>query len=63
MLPAGAYIVGKSGTRAVEALNDKLRHRCGVLVRRSRSFSKCRIRHEWRIKIAIDQHNSEITPH
>ena len=63
VLPAGAHIAGKSGTRVVEALNGKLRHRCGVLVRRSRSFSKCRIRHEWRIKIAIDQHNSEITLH
>ena len=34
VLPAGAHIVGKSGTRVVEALNGKLRHRCGVLVRR-----------------------------
>lgn len=63
VLPAGAHIVGKTGTRVVEALNGKLRHRCGVLVRRFRSFSKCRIHHEWRIKIAIDQHNSEITLH
>ena len=54
VLPAGAHIVGKSDTRVVKALNGKLRHRCGVLVRRSCSFSKCRIRHEWRIKVAID---------
>lgn len=60
VLPAHAHVVGKTGTRVVEALNGKLRQRGGVLVRRSRSFSKCR-RHEWRIKIAIDQHNAEIT--
>ena len=35
VLPVGAHIVGKSGTRVVKALNGKLRHRCGVLVRRS----------------------------
>ncbi|SMC00407.1 hypothetical protein SAMN00120144_3220 [Hymenobacter roseosalivarius DSM 11622] len=63
MLPAKTHVVGKTGTRVVEALTGKLRHRCGVLVRRSRSLSKCRTRHEWRIKIAIDQHNSEITLH
>lgn len=37
------------------------RHRCGVLVRRSRSFSKCRTGHCNRIKRATDQHNSGIT--
>ena len=61
VLPAPAHVVGKSGTRVVEALNGKLRHRCGVLVRRSRSFSKCRSSHYNRIKIAIDHHNSQIT--
>ena len=35
VLPAAAHVVGKPGTRVVEALNGKLRHRCGVLVRRS----------------------------
>ena len=63
VLPAAAHCVGKAGTRVVEALNGKLRHRCGVLVRRSRSFSKCRTGHANRIKIAIDQHNAEITLH
>ena len=57
VLPAGAHVVGKAGTRVVEALNGELRHRCGVLVRRSRSFSKCRTSHYNRIKIAIDYHN------
>jgi len=61
VLPAAAHRVGKAGTRVVEALNGKLRHRCGVLVRRSRSFSKCRASHYNRIKITIDQHNLEIT--
>ena len=61
VLPARAHVVGKVGTRVVEALNGKLRHRCGVLVRRSRSFRKCRSSHFNRIKIAIDHHNSKIT--
>jgi IS1 family transposase len=61
MLPAAAHGIGKTGTRVVEALNGKLRHRCGVLVRRFRSFSKCRISHYNRSKIAIDPHNFEIT--
>ena len=68
-LPAGycpplltaAHRVGKTVTRVVEALNGKLRHRCGVLMRRSRSFSKCRTSHYNRIKIAINQYNLEIT--
>ena len=61
VLPAAAHCVGKISMRVVEALNCKLRHRCGVLVRRSRSFSKCRTGHCKRIKRATDQHNSEIT--
>ena len=61
VLPAEAHVVGKTGTRVVEALNGKLHHRGGVLVRRSRSFSKCRSSPHNRIKIAIDQPNSEIT--
>ena len=63
VLPAGAHTVGKSGTRVVEARNGKLRRGGGVRVRRARPFSKCRSCHGWRIKIAIDQHNSEITLH
>ena len=61
VLPAAAHRIGKAGTRVVEALNGKLRHCCGVLVRRSRSFSKCRASHYNRIKIAINQHNLGIT--
>ena len=58
----GNYIVDKTGPRVAEARNGKLRPRCGVLVRRSRPFSKCRGNyHNNRIKIAIDQHNLEIT--
>ena len=49
--------------RVVEALNGKLRHRCGVLVQRSRSFSKCHANHYNRIKIAINHHNGQITRH
>ena len=61
VLLTAAHRVGKTGTRVVEALNGKLRHRCGVLMRCSRSFSKCRASHYNRIKIAIDQYNLEIT--
>ena len=61
VLPAGAHVVGKTGPRVVEARDGKLRHHCGGLVRRSHSFSKCRSDHHNRIKIAIDQHDSEIT--
>lgn len=63
VLPTAAHVIGKAGTRVVEALNGKPRHRCGVLVRRSRSFSKCPTSHHNRIKIAIDHHDLEITPH
>jgi insertion element IS1 protein InsB len=55
--------VGKSGAHVVEALNYKLHHRCGVLVRRSRSFSKCRTGHYIRIKVDVDQHNLPNTLH
>lgn len=58
VLPAAAHVVGQDGTRVVEARNGKLRHRCGVLVRRSRSFSKCQTNHYNRIKLASDHHNS-----
>ena len=61
VLPATAHVVGKTGTRVVEALNGKRRHRCRVLVRRSRSLSKGQTSRYHRIKIAIDQHKAEIT--
>lgn len=44
----------------VEALNCALRHRSGVLVRKSCSFSKCLKMHTARIKIVIDNHNRSI---
>ena len=60
-LLTAAHRVGKTVARVVEALNGKLRHRCGVFMRRSRSFSKCRASHYNRSKIAIDQYNLKIT--
>ena len=51
---------GEGQTNIVEALNGSLRHRCGVLVRKSCSFSKCLKMHTARIKIVIDNHNQNI---
>ncbi|RZK23374.1 MAG: IS1 family transposase [Hymenobacter sp.] len=51
---------GDGGTNVVEAINCSLRHRCGVLVRKSCSFSKCLKMHTARIKISIDCHNRNI---
>ena len=48
---------GRGGTGIVEAVNGSLRHRCGVLVRKSCSFSKSLEMHEARIKIVIDKYN------
>ena len=48
-------------TNLVEALNCSLRQRCGVLVRKSCSFSKSLNIHHARIKIVIDQRNASIT--
>ena len=48
---------GSGGTSIVEAINCALRQRCGVLVRKSCSFSRCRIMHHARIKIVIDNYN------
>ena len=48
---------GSGGTSIVEAVNCSLRHRCGVLVRKSCSFSKSLEMHEARIKIVIDNYN------
>ncbi len=44
-------------TSIVEAINCSLRHRCGVLVRKSCSFSKSLAMHTARIKIVIDNYN------
>ena len=51
---------GEGQTNIVEALNCSLRHRSGVLVRKSCSFSKCLQMHTARIKIVIDNHNRNI---
>ena len=44
-------------TSIVEAINYSLRQRCGVLVRKSCSFSKSLAMHTARIKIVIDNYN------
>ena len=51
---------GEGQTSIVEAINCSLRQRCGVLVRKSCSFSKCLQMHTARIKIIIDNHNRNI---
>jgi len=48
---------GDGGTSVVEAINCALRQRCGMLVRKSSSFSKSLARHTARIKIVIDDYN------
>jgi len=48
---------GSGGTSIVEAINCSLRQRCGVLVRKSCSFSKALHRHQARIKLVIDNYN------
>ena len=53
---------GSGGTSIVEAVNCALRQRCGVLVRRSCSFSKSLAMHTARIKIVIDNYNANIIP-
>ncbi len=45
---------GSSNTSIVEAINCSLRHRCGVLVRKSCSFSRSLVMHTARIKIGVD---------
>ena len=47
-------------TNIVEAINCSLRHRSGVLVRKSCSSSKCLQMHTARIKIVINNHNRNI---
>ena len=54
---------GSGGTSIVEAINCALRQRCGVLVRKSCSFSKCIRIHFARIKFVIEHHNLNIIPH
>ena len=51
---------GKGRTSIVEAITCSLRQRCGVLVRKSCSFSKSLAMHTARIKIVIDNYNRNI---
>ena len=51
---------GSDGTSIVEAINCSLRQRCGVLVRKSCSFSKSLSMHTARIKIVIDKYNTTL---
>ena len=48
---------GSGSTSIVEAINWSLRQRCGVLVRKTCSFSKSLLMHTARIKIVIDNYN------
>ena len=52
---------GSGATSIVEALNCSLRQRCGVLVRKSCSFSKLPSMHQVRIQLCIDAHNLRLT--
>ena len=62
VLPVCAHRRDEPGQpNMVEALNCSLRHRCGVLVRKSCSFSKSLTTRHARIKIVIDHHNASIT--
>ena len=51
---------GSGGTSIIEAINCSLRQRCGVLVRKSCSFSKKLEMHTARIKIIIDNYNATL---
>lgn len=48
---------GEGQTSIVEAINCSLRQRCGVLVRKSCSFSKSLTMHTARIKLVFDNYN------
>ena len=52
---------GDGGTSVIEAVNCSLRQRCGVLVRKSCSFSKSLIMHTARIVVVIDNYNLALT--
>ena len=61
VLPPHAHRRDEAGqTNVVEALNCSLRQRCGVLVRKSCSFSESLTMHNARIKIVIDNYNRNI---
>ena len=52
---------GSGGTSIIEAVNCSLRQRCGVLVRKSCSFSNSLAMHNVRIKIVIDNYNPTLS--
>ena len=54
---------GSGQTSIVEAINCSLRQKCGVLVRKSCSFSRSLAMHHVRIQLVIDEHNRRCTPH
>ena len=58
--PHRPFPKGEGQTNIVEALNCSLRQRCGVLVRKSFSFSKSLPMHTARIKTCIEQRNQAI---
>lgn len=64
VLPRAAHrpsAKGSGATSIVESLNCSLRQRCGVLVRKSCSFSKLLSMHQVRIQLCIDAHNLRLT--
>ena len=64
VLPPAAHrpsAKGSGATSIVESLNCSLRQRCGVLVRKSCSFSKLLSMHQVRIQLCIDAHNLRLT--
>ncbi|RZK88296.1 MAG: IS1 family transposase [Hymenobacter sp.] len=64
VLPRAAHrpsVKGSGATSIVESLNCSLRQRCGVLVRKSCSFSKLLSMHQVRIQLCIDAHNLSLT--
>ncbi len=52
---------GSGQTSSVEAINCSLRQRCGVLVRKSCSCSKCLTMHRLRFQYGIEAHNRRFT--
>ena len=56
------FAVGKDSgqTNHVERFNNTLRQRCSNLVRETLSFSKCKVRHEERIRGFIDEYNAPL---
>ncbi len=66
VFPAAAHRPSPKGsgqTSIVEAINCSLRQKCGVLVRKSCSFSRCLKMRHVRIQLVIDEHNRRYTTH